>query len=38
VRRTNKDFWKFSDKLHQQLKNEQGIEFGLLDYNRLENK
>jgi hypothetical protein len=38
VRRTNTDFWTFSDKLHQQLNNDQGIEFGLLDYNRLENK
>jgi hypothetical protein len=38
IRRTNVDFWKFSDKLHLQLKSEQGIEFGLLDYNRLENK
>jgi hypothetical protein len=38
IRRTNVDFWKFSDKLHLQLKSDQGIEFGLLDYNRLENK
>jgi hypothetical protein len=38
VRRTSKRFWSFSDKLHQQLKSTQGIEFGLLDYNRLENK
>lgn len=38
VRRTDPQFWRFSDILHQQVKKYRGIEYGLLDYNRLENR
>ncbi|WP_064608178.1 fatty acid cis/trans isomerase [Photobacterium sp. J15] len=38
VRRTSKDFWSFSDKLNQINKQNQPIEAGLLDYNRIENR
>lgn len=38
VRRTNKHFWLFSDKLHTWYKKHQPIESGILDYNRLENR
>ncbi|MDP5214634.1 fatty acid cis/trans isomerase [Pseudoalteromonas tunicata] len=38
VRRTNKDFWQYSDLLHDVAKQYQGVEFGLFDYNRYENK
>ena len=36
VRRDNKDFWAFSDTLHQRYFSEQTLEAGILDYNRLE--
>lgn len=36
VRRDNKDFWAFSDTLHQRYFTEQALEAGILDYNRLE--
>ncbi len=38
MRRTNKDFWAFSDELHTYFRQQAGFEFGLLDYNRLENR
>jgi len=38
IRRTHKDFWKHSDKIHAAAKEALSIEYGLLDYNRLENK
>lgn len=38
VRRTNPDFWTFSDQLMSDYKNANPIEAGLLDYNRLENR
>lgn len=38
VRRTNPDFWKFSDKLLNEYRNSETAEAGLLDYNRLENR
>ncbi len=38
VRRSSKGFWEFSDKVHQWYKKNQPIEFGLLDYNRFENR
>ncbi len=38
VRRSSPDFWPFSDKVHQWYKQDQPIEFGLLDYNRFENR
>jgi len=37
VRRTNPDFWNVSDKLHQLHYQNNPIDYGLLDYNRLEN-
>jgi len=37
VRRTNPDFWQVSDKVHQLFYQENPIDYGLLDYNRLEN-
>ncbi|MNK41229.1 Fatty acid cis/trans isomerase (CTI) [compost metagenome] len=36
VRRDNQDFWAFSDTLHKRYFNEQALEAGILDYNRLE--
>ncbi|WP_342805670.1 MULTISPECIES: fatty acid cis/trans isomerase [Alteromonadaceae] len=38
VRRTAADFWQFSDKLNQIFKQQNPIEAGWLDYNRLENR
>ncbi|GAL18322.1 fatty acid cis/trans isomerase [Vibrio maritimus] len=38
VRRTSKDFWGFSDQVHEFYQRTQPIEFGLLDYNRFENR
>lgn len=38
VRRTDLGFWLYSDRLHQYFKSTSGIEYGLLDYNRLENR
>lgn len=38
VRRTDKNFWQYSDKLHQWYLTHQPEEYGLLDYNRLENR
>ncbi|WAJ72291.1 fatty acid cis/trans isomerase [Catenovulum adriaticum] len=38
IRRTHPDFWHYSDLLHQITKKQRGIEYGLLDYNRLENR
>lgn len=38
IRRTSPDFWSFSDQLHQWYRQDQPIEFGLLDYNRFENR
>ncbi|MGR5346846.1 fatty acid cis/trans isomerase [Vibrio mediterranei] len=38
VRRTSKEFWPFSDQVHEFYKRTQPIEFGLLDYNRFENR
>lgn len=37
IRRTNPNFWKFSDQLHQAHKNQAGVRYGVLDYNRFEN-
>ena len=37
VRRSNPDFWKVSDKLHQLYYQQDAVDYGLLDYNRLEN-
>lgn len=38
VRRSSPEFWAFSDKVHQWYRQDQPIEFGLLDYNRFENR
>ena len=38
VRRTNPGFWQYSDALHETLRNYDPLEFGMLDYSRLENR
>ncbi|QLG88942.1 fatty acid cis/trans isomerase [Chitinibacter bivalviorum] len=38
VRRTSDEFWAFSDEVHQVMKAKLGINYGLFDYNRLENR
>ncbi|WED24337.1 fatty acid cis/trans isomerase [Vibrio sp. JC009] len=38
VRRSSPEFWAFSDSIHNWYKQDQPIESGLLDYNRLENR
>ncbi|WP_261904510.1 fatty acid cis/trans isomerase [Vibrio fortis] len=38
VRRSSSDFWPFSDRVHRWYQQNQPIEFGLLDYNRFENR
>jgi hypothetical protein len=38
VRRTNPDFWAFSDALIDRYRKDQSLEAGILDYNRFENR
>ncbi len=38
VRRTSRKFWELSDQAHLALKEQGRVQFGLLDYNRLENR
>lgn len=38
VRRTDPDFWPFSDQLHRAWQTAQPVDAGWLDYNRLENR
>jgi hypothetical protein len=38
VRRTQPSFWAFSDEALREMQRQQGLEYGLLDYNRLENR
>ncbi len=38
IRRTAPDFWRYSDKLHSAYRNENSLEAGIFDYNRLENR
>ncbi|MGC9461389.1 fatty acid cis/trans isomerase, partial [Vibrio genomosp. F10] len=38
IRRSDSYFWPFSDRLHAWYQKNQPIEFGLLDYNRFENR
>ncbi|MFY8327916.1 fatty acid cis/trans isomerase [Pseudoalteromonas sp. ZZD1] len=38
IRRTHPQFWQYSDILHNVAKQYRGIEYGLFDYNRLENR
>ncbi|MFV8460881.1 fatty acid cis/trans isomerase [Vibrio campbellii] len=38
IRRSSSEFWPFSDRVHRWYQQDQPIEFGLLDYNRFENR
>lgn len=38
IRRTHPQFWQYSDILHRVAKQYRGVEYGLFDYNRLENR
>ena len=38
IRRTHKQFWRFSDRIHQWYRQDDPLNAGLLDYNRLENR
>ncbi|BBN80134.1 9-hexadecenoic acid cis-trans isomerase [Pseudoalteromonas sp. A25] len=38
IRRTHPQFWQYSDLLHDVAKQYRGVEYGLFDYNRLENR
>jgi len=38
IRRTHADFWQYSDELHQFYREHFPVEYGVLDYNRLENR
>jgi hypothetical protein len=38
IRRSSSQFWPFSDTLHNWYKSDQPVEFGMLDYNRFENR
>jgi hypothetical protein len=38
IRRTHPQFWQYSDILHKVAKQYRGVEYGLFDYNRLENR
>ena len=38
IRRTHEQFWSFSDEVHEWYKIHQPMDYGLLDYNRLENR
>ncbi|GLX81148.1 hypothetical protein theurythT_06000 [Thalassotalea eurytherma] len=38
IRRTDVNFWQFSDDLHRLAKQYKGIEYGLFDYNRLQDR
>lgn len=38
IRRTHPQFWHYSDILHETAKEYRGVEFGMFDYNRLENR
>ena len=38
IRRSSNKFWPFSDKIHHWYKENHPVEFGLLDYNRFENR
>ncbi|MBB1416163.1 fatty acid cis/trans isomerase [Pseudoalteromonas sp. SG44-1] len=38
IRRTHPQFWQYSDILHKVAKQYGGVEYGLFDYNRLENR
>jgi hypothetical protein len=38
IRRTDRDFWRYSDEFHAAFKALDPVNYGLLDYNRLENR
>jgi hypothetical protein len=38
IRRTHKQFWRFSDRIHQWYRQDDPLNAGILDYNRLENR
>ncbi|MCG7563905.1 fatty acid cis/trans isomerase [Pseudoalteromonas sp. McH1-42] len=38
IRRTHPQFWQYSDLLHRVARDVRGVEYGLFDYNRLENR
>jgi len=38
IRRTNPQFWKYSDAIHLQFAADAPVNFGYLDYNRFENR
>ncbi|OMH28472.1 fatty acid cis/trans isomerase [Motiliproteus sp. MSK22-1] len=38
IRRTHEKFWQHSDELHQFYNKQSPVEYGVLDYNRLENR
>ena len=38
IRRTHPQFWQYSDILHHVARQYRGVEFGMFDYNRLENR
>jgi len=38
IRRTSKQFWAFGDRVHQEFQKMAGVEAGLFDFNRLENR
>ena len=38
IRRTNSQFWAFADNMHHYFQENYPIEFGYLDFNRLENR
>lgn len=38
LRRTNPKFWEISDEIHNLLRKDDVTEYGVLDYNRLENR
>ena len=38
VRRTSPEFWAYSDRLHDALLQQNPVQFGMLDFNRLENR
>ncbi|MBX2867917.1 MAG: fatty acid cis/trans isomerase [Acidiferrobacterales bacterium] len=38
IRRTDPNFWRYSDALHFTLRQNNPVEFGMLDYSRLENR
>jgi hypothetical protein len=38
VRRTDPAFWQYSDALHDFYQQNAGVEYGVLDFNRFENR